>query len=50
MSAHQLANAIAAFEEAARRSPDSPVVALNLADALTEAGQPDRGPASGEKP
>ena len=36
------ANAIGAFEEAARRKPDSPVVSLNLADALTEAGQPAR--------
>ena len=35
-------NAIAAFQEAVKREPDSPVAVLNLADALTEAGQPDR--------
>ena len=34
--------AITAFEEAARRRPDSPVIALNMADALTESGQPVR--------
>jgi Flp pilus assembly protein TadD len=33
------AKAIAAFEAAAQRKPDSPVVILNLADALTQTGQ-----------
>jgi Flp pilus assembly protein TadD len=33
------AKAIAAFEEAAKRKPDSSVVSLNLADALTQIGQ-----------
>ena len=31
-----------AFEEAAKRKPDSPVITLNLADALTGSGQPAR--------
>jgi Flp pilus assembly protein TadD len=34
--------AVAAFEEAAKRKPDSPVVLLNLADALTQAGRGGR--------
>jgi predicted CXXCH cytochrome family protein len=35
-------SAIRAFEEAVSREPDSPVALLNLADALTQAGQPTR--------
>ena len=42
LGAGKPANAIGAFEEAARRKPDSPVVLLNLADALTGAGQAAR--------
>jgi hypothetical protein len=42
LSRHNPAKAIPAFEEAAKRKPDSPVVLLNLGDALSEAGQPAR--------
>jgi predicted CXXCH cytochrome family protein len=42
LSARQIANAIAAFEDAVKHRPDSPVALLNLADALTEAGQRER--------
>ncbi len=38
-------NAVAAFDEAVRHRPDSPVALLNLADALTEAGQRARAAA-----
>ncbi len=41
-----LCNAITAFEEAVKRKPDSPVALLNLADALTQAGQTPRAAAT----
>ena len=39
-------NAIIAFEEAVKRKPDSPLALLNLADALTQAGQTPRAVAT----
>jgi Flp pilus assembly protein TadD len=42
LSVGKRTSAIGAFEEAAKRRPDSAVISLNLADALTEAGQPAR--------
>jgi Flp pilus assembly protein TadD len=42
LSRRNPANAVQAFEEAAKRRPDSPVVLLNLADALTQVGRPAR--------
>jgi Flp pilus assembly protein TadD len=46
LAARKPVNAIAAFEEAVKRRPDSPVVLLNLADVLTQAGQTTRAVAT----
>ena len=42
IGAHRPAEAIAAFEQAVKREPDSAVALLNLGDALTQANQSDR--------
>jgi Flp pilus assembly protein TadD len=46
LAARKPLNAIAAFEDAGKRRPDSSVVLLNLADALTQAGQTTRAVAT----
>ena len=46
LAARKPLNAIAAFEEGVKRKPDSPVALLNLADALTQAGQLPRAAAT----